>query len=123
MPLRIWEETPLIYGDERSEIIDGKLVLNADIVASSYFLLSRYEEMVRPDVRDAHQRFPGKESLPYRAGFIDRPLVDEYGRILRQLLREQGVEVPEPPAVIKKIYLMLFFQLFYEAAALIRLYA
>lgn len=105
MPLRIWEETPLIYGDERSEIIDGKLVLSADIVASSYFLLSRYEEMVRPDVRDAHQRFPGKESLPYRAGFIDRPLVDEYGRILRQLLRNQGIEVPEPPAVIKKIYL------------------
>lgn len=105
LPLKIWEETPLIYGDINSELINGKLVLRADIVASAYFLLSRYEEMVRPDVRDVHQRFPGKESLPYRAGFIDRPLVDEYGRILRGLLRSQGVEVPEPPAVIRKIYL------------------
>jgi hypothetical protein len=61
--------------------------------------------MVRKNVRDIYGRFPGKESLPYRAGFIDRPLVDEYGRLLRRQLREMGVEVPEPPKQIQKIYL------------------
>jgi len=61
--------------------------------------------MVRKNVRDIYGRFPGKESLPYRAGFIDRPLVDEYGRLLRRQLREMGVEVPEPPKQIKKYIL------------------
>ncbi|MBN2764838.1 MAG: polysaccharide deacetylase family protein [Paludibacteraceae bacterium] len=105
MPLKIWEETPLIYGDDIVETIDDKLIIYADLVASAFFLLSRYEEMVRSDVRDMHQRFPGKESLPYRAGFIDRPLVDEYGQILRRLLREQDLELSEPPTRINKIYL------------------
>ena len=52
-----------------------------------------------------HGRFPGKESLPYRAGFIDRPLVEEYGKLLRIQLREVCCDIPEPPEQIKKIYL------------------
>ena len=105
LPLKIWEETPLLFGNPSEEMIEGTLVLHADLVASSYFLISRYEEMVRKGVRDAHGRFIGKESLPYRAGFIDSPLVEEYGQLLRSKLRELGLEVPEPPRKIKKVYL------------------
>jgi hypothetical protein len=61
--------------------------------------------MVRRDVRDAHGRFIGKESLPFRAGFIHRPIADEYGKLLRKLLCEQGVNVQEPKAEFNKIYL------------------
>ncbi|MGB4577310.1 MAG: hypothetical protein WBI06_10455, partial [Paludibacter sp.] len=105
LPLKIWEETPILFGEPTVEIIGETKILHADLVASTYFLISRYEEMVRKNVRDIYGRFQGKESLPYRAGFIDRPLVDEYGRLLRRQLREMGVEVPEPPKQIKKIYL------------------
>lgn len=104
LPLQIWEETPLLFGESIIGTIDGTIILHADIVASTYFLITRYEEMVRRESRDEHGRFPGKESLPYRAGFIDSPLVEEYGKILRSQLREAGLEIEEPPKKIRKFY-------------------
>ena len=105
LPLQIWEEAPILFGDALTENVDDTLVLHADLIASTYFLISRYEEMIRPENRDVHGRFPGKESLPYRAGFIDSPLVDEYGKLLRNLLREKGCDIPESPKQIRNIYL------------------
>lgn len=105
IPLQIWEEAPILFGDPIVEEVEGTRILHADLVASTYFLISRYEEMVRDDVRDIHGRFPGTESLPYKAGFIDSPLVDEYSKLLRIQLRETGCEVLEPPKQIRKIYL------------------
>lgn len=105
LPLKIWDEVPILYGEPFAEIIGNTLVLNADIVAGTYFLISRYEEMVRPKVRDVYGRFPGKESLPYKAGFIDRPIVEEWGSQFRALLRENGYLITDPPKEIKKVYL------------------
>jgi len=105
VPLQIWEEAPILFGNPLIEVIEGTRILHPDLVASTYFLISRYEEMVRDDVRDVHGRFPGIESLPYRAGFIDSPLVEEYSKLLRIQLREAGCEIPEPPKEIRKIYL------------------
>ena len=105
LPLPIWEEVPILFGQPDSEKIGETLILHADLIASTYFLISRYEEMVRRSSRDIHGRFPGKESLPYRAGFIDSPIVEEYGRVLRMQLCNVGCEVSEPPKVIRKVYL------------------
>lgn len=105
IPLQIWEEVPILFGEPIVEQIDDTTIIHADLIASTYFLISRYEEMVRRDVRDEHGRFPGRESLPYRAGFIDSPIVEEYGKILRELLTNAGIEIPLASAKIKKIYL------------------
>lgn len=96
LPLRQVEGVPLLYGSPRIERQGDGLVVQADIVASAYYLVTRYEEIVRPDVRDKHGRFPGRQSLPYRAGFLHRPVVNEYAALLRNWLREVGVDVPEP---------------------------
>ena len=105
LPLDFIEDIPFFYGKSVVETKGETLVVYADIITSSYFLLSRYEEWIRPDCRDVHGRFPGKESLACRAGFIHRPVVDEYGRLLRKWLRETGINVPEPPCRFNKIYL------------------
>jgi hypothetical protein len=105
LPLQIWDEVPILFGEPFAETIGNTLVLNADIVAGTYFLISRYEEMVRPAVRDVHGRFPGKESLPYKAGFIDRPIIEEWGMQFRSLLRENGFDISEPPRKISKVNL------------------
>ena len=105
LPLSIWEEVPILFGQPITEKISETQILHADLVASTYFLISRYEEMVRRESRDVHGRFPGKESMPYRAGFIDSPIVEEYGKILRMQLFNAGCEVPEPPKTIRKVYL------------------
>jgi len=96
VPLKNLCDVPLLYGSPEIQREGNRLVVHADIVASAYFLLTRYEEIVRPDVRDHYGRFPGKQSLPYSAGFINRPVVDEYALLLRKWLREVGLDVPEP---------------------------
>lgn len=105
LPLKIWDEVPILYGEPFSEMVGNTLVLHADIVAGTYFLISRYEEMVRREIRDQHGRFPGKESLPYKAGFIDRPIIEEWGKQFRDLLRSNGFEILDPPRKIRKVYL------------------
>lgn len=106
LPLNTIEQVPLLFGKPLLRKEGDTLVVEADIIASSYFLLSRYEEMLNPNTsRDAHGRFMGKKSLPYQAGFIDRPIVDEYGELLRGWLRQQGCNVKEPEAKYNNIFL------------------
>jgi len=46
-----------------------------DIFASSFYLLSRYEEYL-PHIKDRFQRFPAKESIAYKNGFLKTPIIE-----------------------------------------------
>lgn len=107
LPLATWEGIPLLFGTPRVERLEdsGTLVVYADIIASTYFLVSRYEEMFFRGERDQYGRFLGQQSLAVRAGFIHRPIVDEYGVALRALLRSEGIELAEPERRFSKINL------------------
>ena len=105
IPLKHIDGVPLLFGTPDIERVGDTIVVHADLVASAYFLVSRYEEMLHRHLRDAHGRFPGRESLPYRAGFIDRPIVEEYGQLIRKWLKQNGVTLSEPAAQIRKINL------------------
>lgn len=105
LPLNKLSDIPLLFGTSEIEWHKKTLIIHADIIASTYFLITRYEEIRRRNIRDEHGRFPGKESLPYRAGFIHRPIVDEYGKLLRKWLREVQVNIVEPEQKINKIWL------------------
>jgi len=96
VPLSEVEGVPLLFGSPEVRREGGRLVVRADLVASAFFLLTRYEEMVRREARDAHGRFPAKESLPARAGFLGRPVVDGYAARVRRWLAAIGVRLPEP---------------------------
>lgn len=100
-PLSSWHGIPLLYGEEKEEIyIDQKgvshLIIHADIIASAYFLISRYEEMFKRNERDHLGRFPGKSSLPFNQEFIHRPIADEYGKALRSILADAGFKFTPP---------------------------
>lgn len=56
-----------------------------DIFAVSFFMLSRWEEYVNK-TRDSHNRFPATESLAFKQGFLDRPVVNEYVEELKSML-------------------------------------
>jgi len=107
-PLPIWDtaktcpdvslvssKLPIIYGNEVSsnslnndylaETPDG-LYLGLDIFGSAFFMLTRYEELTKPD-RDQHDRFPAIASLAYQEGFLDRPIINEYIEILWYCLK------------------------------------
>lgn len=65
----------IIYGEDKL-IIDRNsktIVCGIDIFASSFFMLTRWEEYVNKK-RDNHNRFPASESLAYKFGFLNRPI-------------------------------------------------
>ena len=101
LPLQVWDVrgadiecvlvdsmVPLIYGDlsfqlhnQQAGTTTKSTALPLDIFGSAFFMLSQYEEAVKPD-RDKHDRFPATASLAHAEGFLDRPIIDEYIEIL-----------------------------------------
>jgi len=59
-----------------------------DIFASSFYLLSRYEEYL-PHVSDDFGRFMAIESLAYNHRFLNQPVVDIWAYKLRDVLQER----------------------------------
>jgi len=79
------KELPVLFGTEDVYVDDDSLELGIDILGGVFFLLSRYEELVI-NSRDAHDRFPAFESIAYKAGFLNKPVVDEYVEFLWECL-------------------------------------
>ena len=106
LPLLPDTDIPFLFGTPKLDYTeDGCIILYADLVASSYFLLSRYEEIIKPNCRDQYGRFRAKDSVVFQQGYGMRPLVDEWSRYLRGLLRQAGVDVPNEKQGFNKIYL------------------
>ncbi len=72
---------PVLFGTPSFEESDRHIHLGVDIFGAAFFMLSRYEE-IGGDRHDARGRFPAKESLAYRQGFLLRPIIDEYVEVL-----------------------------------------
>jgi len=76
---------PVIYGTDNLEIFENELRCGIDIFASSFFMLTRWEEYVNKN-RDNHNRFPAYESSAFKNNFLDRPIVNEYVEMLKNML-------------------------------------
>ena len=68
------------------------LVCDIDLIASTFFWITCYEEMFL-EVRDEYGRVPEDRLLCVREKCFSRPLVDEYGETLFQLLSQFGIPV------------------------------
>ncbi|RLA08696.1 MAG: hypothetical protein DRQ51_01700 [Gammaproteobacteria bacterium] len=78
---------PVIYGNNKLEIKEDIIVCGTDIFASIFFMLSRWEEYVNKN-RDYHNRFPATESIAFKYNFLNRPIVDECIKMLKNMLIE-----------------------------------
>jgi len=65
---------------------DDTLIFNVDVLATVFFMLSRWEEIDRT-LHDQHARFPASASVAYKQGFLDIPVADLYGLLLREWLK------------------------------------
>jgi peptidoglycan/xylan/chitin deacetylase (PgdA/CDA1 family) len=54
-------------------------------------MLTRWEEHVNKN-RDNHNRFPATESLAFKNNFLDRPVVNEYVEMLKNMLLKVGLD-------------------------------
>ena len=61
---------------------------NNDMIASSFFMVSRYEEVIV----NHYDRFPANASIAYKEGFLDRPIVNEYIDLLWSQIQPFGLE-------------------------------
>jgi len=75
-------DIPVIFGENKINTNENSIYCGIDIVASIFFMLSRWEEVAISE-KDEHGRFPGKLSLAVKENFIDRPIVNEYIFCLR----------------------------------------
>ena len=74
----------------------GSVTIDFDLFGSVFFLLTRYEEFVLEE-RDKFGRFQAKDSALWKAGTLNRPVVDEYTEILRR-----AIEATWPGTVFKR---------------------
>jgi hypothetical protein len=81
------QNVPVIYGNDELMVSSNEIVCGIDIFASSFFMLSRWEEYVNK-TRDQHDRFPATASLAYKYNFLSRPVVNEYVETLKNMLLE-----------------------------------
>jgi len=87
--VQTWEETKCFFSvSENSD-------LPFDIFAASFYLLSRYEEYL-PHVKDDYGRFQASESLAYKSGFLEQPVVDIWAYKLKNLLEARFGHLPVP---------------------------
>lgn len=85
-------EQALNFSNYQSEktffLCSKKSLLPFDIFAASFFLLSRYEEYLdfKPD---KHGRFPAKESIAYKKGFLEEPIINNWAYLLKSRLLDE----------------------------------
>lgn len=77
---------PLIQSTESGHRIEY------DILGLTYWMLARWEE-VGEGPHDRYDRFPTEASHAYRHGYLQRPIVDEWLHILRQVIERQWPEL------------------------------
>lgn len=81
------KQLPVIFGTDDLKISKGSencaVIFGLDIIASTFFMLTRWEEFVNP-VRDEFKRFPAKSSCALKHNFLQRPVVNEYCLLLQQ---------------------------------------
>lgn len=87
------EQLACIYGSAHFSIENQHITCGLDVFASAFFMLTRWEEYALPH-RDEHGRFPAEMSLACKAGFLDRPVVNEYAEFLRHMFATLGWELP-----------------------------
>lgn len=87
------DNIPIIYGTEALNVTDNEIVCGIDIFASSFYMLSRWEEFVI-ELKDEFGRCSEDEMTSVKYGLYHRPVVNEYVEFLKNLLARLGIEVP-----------------------------
>ncbi len=66
-----------------------------DIFSASFYMISRYEEYL-PHVKDETGRFMASESLAFKEGFLEQPVVDIWAYFFKKKLQEAFPEINFP---------------------------
>lgn len=85
-------QVPLIYGTSKTVKKGKKLYVDADIISSTFYMLSRWEEYVI-ESKDEHNRFNHNHALAVKHNFIHFPIVDYYSLFVERIFKKLGVSI------------------------------
>ena len=77
-----WGEVPCFFGT------NIKSAIPFDIFAASFYLITRYEEYL-PHVKDIHGRYTAEQSVAFKEGFLEKPVVDIWAYKFLKALKEK----------------------------------
>lgn len=81
-----WNDTKAFFATH------PKYVIPFDPFAASFYMVSRYEEYL-PYNADKFSRFDAAECFAFQKGFLTKPIVNIYAKIVRKILKEQFPEL------------------------------
>lgn len=85
------EKIPFLFDSNSVPIIvthsENQVIINYDIIASSFYFLSNWQEYVSRD-KDNYGRFRMTESIQYKLNFICKPVVNYYFDILKNVIEK-----------------------------------
>ena len=81
-----WEGIPAFFKT------DDNGPIPYDIFAASFFLLSRYEELI-PKIKTTNEFFDSTQSLAFKEGFLEIPLIDIWVLKLHKIISEFFTEI------------------------------
>ncbi|MDD2385444.1 MAG: polysaccharide deacetylase family protein [Bacteroidales bacterium] len=85
-------DIPILYGDVAFDIDLDNALIGADIIASVFFMLSRWEEIACVS-KDKHNRPDENEMLAVKFDFYHRPIVNEYVEFLWNVFNKIGFKL------------------------------
>ena len=89
-------DIPVLFGNSSPDIQNTSITCGIDLFASSFFMLTRWEEQVNK-TRDKHNRFPSSACLAGKHDFLHRPVVNEYVEMLWNMLKHLGLKAKRKP--------------------------
>ena len=92
---------PIIYGENRWKIEKDRIFCGLDIFASSFFMLSRWEELILP--KDKLGRCDENTMYVVKNDIYNRPIVNEYLELLRSILVYLEVDLPSSNRIFQPI--------------------
>jgi hypothetical protein len=82
----VQKDLPVLYSEEIVyDFIDKDDKIAVDIFGSMFFILSGYEEYIKPN-KNQFNNFPYEGSIAQEANIIKRPIVDEYIELLWEVM-------------------------------------
>lgn len=98
-PLIWYEELPVLYlgRSEMQEIVmkNARIVESKfDIIASTFFMVTRYEELLT-DHKDQWGRYPCTKTIAHGEDFLHIPVVNAYARLLSDWILMCGMKIKE----------------------------
>lgn len=73
-------------------------VCSYDVLAATFYFVSRYEEYL-PFIKDEHSRFRAEDSLAYKKGFLQRPVVNIWVEELKEKILSAYPDLPHKSGV------------------------